>query len=117
MCDPVTATALALTAGGTLADRSAQKSTARRQQQLSDRATAMQGAEFDRRMGYVRGSDTRTDALLNRQYGDTAGLEDSTFGYMLGQNQAGFDEQSGIAARAFDEQMTATGKVRSLSLA
>ena len=120
MCDPTggLATTLllsgglaggALTGAGMLADRSAGKAAARRQQQLSNQATQMQAAEFDRRMGYVRGSDTRTDALLTRQYGDTAGLEDSTFGYMLGQNQAGFDEQAGIAARAFDEQMTATG--------
>lgn len=111
MCDPTGGilTGALLTGGSMLADRSAASAAAARQQQLSNRATAMQAAEFDRRMGYVRGSDRRTDALLTRQYGDTAGLEDSTFGYMLGQNQAGFDEQSGIAARAFDEQMAATG--------
>ena len=89
MCDPVSAAIAVAQVGSTLADRSAAKSASKRQQQLSNQATQMQAAEFDRRMGYVRGSDTRTDALLTRQYGDTAGLEDSTFGYMLGQNQAG----------------------------
>lgn len=96
-----------MTAAKGVADNAAANKTLKWQNRKSAELAAMQGREFDQRMGLVRGSDGRVDDLLKRQYDDISGLEDETFWEMLRGSQAGFDEQQTIAGSAFDEQMGA----------
>jgi hypothetical protein len=90
-------------------DSMAKKKANKKQAKLIDKNTALMGQEFDKRDLIARQSDDRISNLVNREYGDQSKLADSTFSYLLGQNQTGFDEQQTIAKKAFDEQMGAFG--------
>ena len=90
-------------------DYGAAKKNQKRQNEIARRTSALDAAEFDTRMGYARDSYGRMDDLVRRQYGDTAGLEDDTFRFLLENQQGGFDEQQGMARAAFDGQMDLLG--------
>ena len=88
-----------------LLDFGAAKKNQKRQNEIARRMTALDAAEFDKRMGYVRDSSGRLDDLTRRQYDDTSRLEDETFSFLLNNNRTNFDEQQGMARAAFDGQM------------
>jgi hypothetical protein len=90
-------------------DFGAAKKAKKKQAKIAAETARKDAVEFDSRMTGVNASDLRLDDLANRQYTDMSGLEDSTFDWMLGNNQAGFDEQQTVAGKALDDQMTALG--------
>lgn len=92
-----------------LLDFGAAKKASKAQARTAAETARKDGIEFDSRLASVRQSDTRLDDLSRAQYGDMSGLEDSTFDWMLNNNQTGFNEQTTIAGKAFDDQMTALG--------
>jgi hypothetical protein len=94
---------------GGILDAKAKSKAKSKQADLIQQSNKVSQEQFDRRNQITSDSDARTHDLIDREYADTSGLEDSTFGYLLGQNQAGFDEQQTIAKKAFDEQMSAFG--------
>jgi hypothetical protein len=89
-------------------DQSAQNKARKAQQGQLNATTAMQGAEFDKRMGMARGSDQRVGDLLNQEHSQEGALQDQTFGDLLAQNAGSFNAQSDVTKRAYDEQMAAT---------
>lgn len=111
MCDPVSMTAVALTAAGTGANAMAQSSARKSQQKTMNANTAAQAASFDQRMALASGSDERTMDLVQRQYGDTSGLQDTTFDYLLNQSQERADSQD-LAAKGLITAQTQNNQER-----
>lgn len=112
MCDPVSLTAAALMAAGTGANAYADGKARKSAKKTMDANTAAQGAQFDRRMGYTRDSDKRVMDLLQRQYGDTSALEDTTFDFVLDQSKQRADSVD-LAARGLitETQKNANSRV------
>lgn len=90
-------------------DFGAAKKAKKRQDQLGREASAKDAAEFDRRLAELQASFGRSDALDTQRFDQTRGLADETFAYQLDNGRQNFDEQTGIAAKAFDDQQGALG--------
>ncbi len=117
MCDPVSATIAVTTAATAGANHLSQKALTKEQTRQSNRTAALSGREFDTRMGLVRGSDTRVDDLLQRQYRGISGVEDETFQFLLDNNRGGFDEQLDLDRSNFDLTHTIAGDAFNAQLA
>lgn len=94
MCDPLTITAVALTAAGTGANAIAGRNARSAAQRTMNANTVAQAGEFDKRQGYVQQGDAATMDLTKKQYSDQSLLEDGTFAYMLAQSKQHADENA-----------------------